>query len=289
MATHGGPEIRRARSPLAALIAGLIMLSCTPGARATYIGGLIGNTRPGGGNANYTINFAVLNPFMGNPNDTWAADRTGMLNVNGAFRPGQGSPALDTNAQYLYLYQVVNNSPMNGPTLKFQLLSLPFDTNSGAITSWGAFLGLGFSDDNGVVNTTNSFGLDNVPFDNPAVINIGVTNPSVAMIGGLGIPPSTDVVRITATMGRFDATWGLTHLAPGEISSVYGFTTNLPPTVFTPRNTGVGGTDNAMPVGWVASPVPAPGALALLAIGSALATPLVPRRRRSGRDRKSWR
>jgi hypothetical protein len=267
MASHSGPAIRRG---LATLAAGLVLLAAASEAKAVYIGGLIGNTRPGVGNANYTINFAVLNPFMGTPNDTWRADPTGMLNVNGMFRPGIGSPALDTTAQYLYLYQVSNNSPAGGPTINFMSLTLPFDQNQRVITSWGFFGGLGFSDNNGVVNAMNSFGLDNVPFGDPAAINIGVTNPAVVMIGALGFPPTTDVVRVSAFMSRFDASWAAPHLALGETSTIFGFTTNAQPTPFTPSNAVVRGSDGSQPFGWVVTPLPEPGALGLLALGSAL-------------------
>jgi hypothetical protein len=236
-------------------------------ASGAFIADLSGNTRLGVGGAMYTVNFGVLTIAGGRAGDTWGADPTGLINVDGTFRAGQGSPALDTNAQFLYLFQVVNNSAAFGPAIDFHTVALNGFDVATTITSWGIFGGLGLSDDLGMVNVNNSFGPDNRPFQDPAPANLGVMNASVIQLFGLGIPPATSIVRLNATMGRFDASWGIAPLAPGQLSTVYGFTTDEPPAL-QGVNTGVRGTDNALPMGQVVAPfVPEPASIALMGIG----------------------
>jgi hypothetical protein len=85
-----------------------------------------------------TVYFMVLDRLEGQPGDTWG---TGIKDFDSTFKPGKGtsrsgSPALDTSARYLYLYQTVNDrgSPSSIQSTSVRLLVPPH-----LITSWGHF------------------------------------------------------------------------------------------------------------------------------------------------------
>src|SRR5262245_62558389 len=109
---------RPARKALPALLTTAILLFAASEGRAAFLMRFSGNSRPGSGGAAgglfATVNFAVLDRANGAVGDTWDADPGNTIQFDTFFRPGQGSGALDTNAQYLYLYQVVNDSAMTG-------------------------------------------------------------------------------------------------------------------------------------------------------------------------------
>jgi hypothetical protein len=99
-----------------------------------------------------TIYFRVFEFTNDNPDGPW---ESGLRNIEQAFVPGQaargrGSDKLDTNARYLYLYQVINDSgrPTQLKNTAIRLLVPPH-----LITSWGHFAlrqgggvrGVGFS------------------------------------------------------------------------------------------------------------------------------------------------
>jgi len=106
-----------------------------------------------------TIYFVVL-ARTGNDGDTWG---TGMAGFDGKFIEGKNyqknfSPALDTPAKYLYLYQVVNDrglppvsevklaagQEMSNMPLPIASASLTISVDPRYITSWGHFRGTGF-------------------------------------------------------------------------------------------------------------------------------------------------
>src|SRR5262249_23215189 len=91
-----------------------------------------------------TIYFMVLDRADGAASDTWG---TGWKDFDAAFRAGMESrhvrsPALDTAARYLYLYQVVNDrkTAKGIHAASVQLLVEPR-----CITSWGHFSGASFA------------------------------------------------------------------------------------------------------------------------------------------------
>jgi hypothetical protein len=90
-----------------------------------------------------TVFFSVLQ-LNGKTGDSW---NSGLPKFNTSFMPGilsdgTSSPALDINARYLYLYQVVNDrrtpTPIGNASVK--LIVEPPD-----VTSWGHFDGVGFA------------------------------------------------------------------------------------------------------------------------------------------------
>jgi hypothetical protein len=106
-----------------------------------------------------TIYFVVLQR-TGDADDTWG---TGMAGFDGKFVEGKNyknnfSPALDTLAQYLYLYQVINDRGLPPVSeVKFaagqEMPNMPLPIGSASltirvdpryITSWGHFRGTGF-------------------------------------------------------------------------------------------------------------------------------------------------
>jgi hypothetical protein len=79
----------------------------------------------------------------GSAEDPWA---TGIANFLTTFQPGidftgGASPALDTRAEFLYLYQVINDRRTNAP---IESIGIKLQVDMRDITSWGYFDGVGF-------------------------------------------------------------------------------------------------------------------------------------------------
>ena len=153
-------ECRRLRLSLASRVLGVafcvLILTLSSEAKAGFIQAFSGNTAPTDGvRVMSTLNFAVLDTTGGAGTDTWG---TGYANFDTAFMPGTGSPkAVDTTAEYLYLYQVTNDWPAgNANYISFTTIPLAVPLND--ITSWGFFAGLGLSDAFGPVTSANFFG-----------------------------------------------------------------------------------------------------------------------------------
>jgi hypothetical protein len=271
MGTQGDDSTTTARrigAGRASALAILALVLPAQVASAGFIPIFLGNSQPTSGSNVYIVNFAVLDQTGGSDGNTWGADPTNQLNFNAQFRAGTDSPALDTTATYLYLYQVVNDSNLDGPSITLQILALFTDLNLKQITSWGFFGGLGLADDMGRVNADNSFGMDRVNRENPAPINLGVKDPSVVKVNG-ALPPSTSLTRMTAAMGLFNAQWA--GIMPTQYSSIFGFTTDLTPGA-PPMDVGVKGSDNTFPLGQVVTVNPEPSGLVLLGLGVALSS-----------------
>jgi hypothetical protein len=202
---------------------------------AAYLKKVVGNTRPHApGGVGSTINFAVLNQAFATYGDSWG---TGHDDFNAAFVPGRdaegySSGALDRRAQYLYLYQIVNDG-QHGVPIKRGAVRLLVDPRN--ITSWGFFRGLGLADDKDgdgfvtPVSYLNTFGLP-APAQQHSPAVIGVNNPIVLSIGGpedTGVDPD-EVFVLPQT---FYAEWkGDRALQVKQRGTLIGFTTDLPPT-----------------------------------------------------------
>ncbi len=147
------------RRSLALLVVALGVSSLTvPSAQADPLPDMMGYTRPGkdgslpppkeqgpivGGvvesGAGVTVYYAVYDRFHGTVMDPW---NTGLKNLTETFVPGKGagpavvSRGLDTEARYLYVYQIVNDSKRQAQVREanFRLLVEPE-----FITSWGHF------------------------------------------------------------------------------------------------------------------------------------------------------
>lgn len=157
-------NVTRARFCRAVFLAGLAAVLLTLPASAQEGGLFAGFTRPGkpaddivAGEIRFasdneevrrtgiggTIYYQVLQ-LKGDENDPWG---TGLKNFADSFKAGIDSngvtsPPLDTQARYLYLYQVVNDRQTQTPisSVAVQLMVELKD-----ITSWGSFTGLGFA------------------------------------------------------------------------------------------------------------------------------------------------
>jgi hypothetical protein len=193
----------------------------TNASSAGFLDSFCGNSRAANpvGSLLLSGNFAVLDRFSGtsSPGDVFG---TGLAEFDNVATLGLGSAAFDTNARYLYLYQTVN-SPMS------TIIGLGGTYGDGkdrfsTITSyahWGLFL----SDNNGILSTSNDFGIDGVPFMPAALPNIGVIAPSVSSDPSAG---ELFAVALDPSPTLFTVLGGLPQ---GSINRLHGYTTNQPP------------------------------------------------------------
>ncbi len=235
-----------------AFLTGLVAAVClaVAPAFASPISAFSGNTQPynSGTTDGATVNFAVYSTAGGTAGDTFG---TGVSNFDSLFTGGSGS--LDTSASYLYVYQTVANAP-SGQNV--------FQNTVGVVaalswvTSYGRFDGTMFSST--VLGT--GAGFSNAPSPastgaSPVILSgqSGLTSPSMS-IGSSSVK----------------ATY-LSDLAYGTSSTLWGFTSNLPPHLGNTAVIEVGGANGTAP-----TTVPEPASLALLA----LAAPALALRRR---------
>jgi hypothetical protein len=220
------PGITVFRRAMFMAIAVCICLATLPlRAEGGFIQAFSGNTAPTDGvRVMSTLNFAVLD-------GSWDTDYNGALVKN--FEAGGKSPiALDTSAEYLYLYQITNDWP-NGNPNEIAHTILPLDVPTHDITSWGEFTGLGFSDFAGPVTSSNFFGNVRVR-GNPAAASTGVTNPSiVALNAGTYVTPGSISVFYSDFRKKavFTANWVGTPIEAQQRSELFGFTTDYSPSM----------------------------------------------------------
>ena len=185
------------KASLLASIASLILLIAPSPASADYILTHSGNSSGATGiGVDGTVSFAVLNTDNGTANDTW---NTGFDVDTAMFTKGTGgggeadSGDLDTDAPFLYLYQFVND----GTNTVLDILGMTLTLNgnlASAVTSWGYWDDLGFSDSDGDVDDGTPFGSVGT-FGNPGAANTPVTDPDVVDIGNAGEFTPTSVVK----------------------------------------------------------------------------------------------
>jgi hypothetical protein len=239
-------------------LCGLICVSVACArADAGFIDGFIGNVRAAttGGGGKVTGNFAVLDRLSGasEPGDAFG---TGMPNFDSLYVAGGGSAQFDTTARYLYLFQW-----MVSPTSTASFGSYFFGGSSARFSSvtshqqWSLFL----ADQDGVVSTTNDFGLDGLPFSETAPANLGVVNAHLMADPASSLLSS--VVNVSFTATTFSGSYS-PLLTPGKASRIVGYTTNLAPGFIT-----VASEPNYAGAAQVVPIVPEPGALLLLVIG----------------------
>jgi len=241
---HSGHASRRFVLP-AVLALGAVL--ATAPARAAFIAADSGNTQPyhtvPGPGVGGTVNFAVFDRTGGTATDPFG---TGISNFTSLFTAASGSSAFDANAQFLYLYQTVNNGPSAG--------AFPISTNSvfvnpTLVTSYGSFTGTKFS--------TTVLGTP-AGFSDPSTGQVP-TSPVVLQSGQSGLTAPTVILGSTSFRALFGP-----ELAAGAQSVLYGYTSNSAP-IFV--NTGLidGGTtaDGRAP----SAAVPEPSAVVLSLIG----------------------
>jgi hypothetical protein len=236
-------------------------------ARAGFLLKFSGNTAPSNGDATGTINFAVLNRDGGTAKDPWMTGSDSITSAM-AFQKGTGSPALDTDAQLLYLFQVTNDVPADSKFFMrevFQTLLTPVNE----ISSWGYWTGLGLSDASGEVTSANFFGTLRA-LGNPASASVGVNKPKVVGLTRATYQDPSNV-KISDALKAMDVT--LRGLPGGGRTSIFGFTTNVGPDFAGDRieSAKVGG-QRVKAAGRAASPsiAPEPPGLLLLLIGGAV-------------------
>jgi hypothetical protein len=210
-----------------------------------------------------TINFTVLDALSGggSANDTWG---TGVANFNTLFVAGGGSGALSTTSRYLYLFQVVNNGPSSA---SFPISTQTTFVNPALVSSFGSFTGATFG-------TTSAPFIQGVPagFGDPSVASVP-SNPAIT--GGVAglIAPGSLILGSTSLKALFT-----TELTSGQSSTIYGFTSNVAPSVFSSAGLIDGGTtaDGRAPTA-----IPEPSSIVLGLIGLPFGLLL---RRRLARD-----
>jgi len=218
-------------------------------ARAAFLTTDSGNTQPyhtvPGPGVGGTVNFTVLDRTGGTAGDVFG---TGIANFDALFVAAAGSGAFDASAQYLYLYQTVNNGPSAG--------SFPISTNTvevtpGFLTSYGTFTGTSFS--------TTVLGAP-AGFNDPSAISTGASPVIVTGQGGLSSPGL--ILGSTSLRALFTP-----ELFAGGKSVLWGYTSNRAPAI---GQTGLidGGTtsNGAVPTA-AGPPVPEPSAVVLSLIG----------------------
>jgi hypothetical protein len=249
----------------------LVALGLTGSADAALIASSSGNTNPGNLGTDATVNFAVLtNDGLAATlaGDTFGTGYSGLGGFDSKFFAGTGSGAFDVLANYLYLFQVVNNGPGSN-AIRDVSVSLLVDPMY--LTSHGRFTGIGFEDNLGLVSATNNFGSDAMVFSNTDPANFGVTAAGGGSIAeDLPLGYYTPFI-ISKGPGNFSATFfvsglGGTSIANGGRSLLFGFTTDL-----SPYSANVGIIDGGSAAnGTTITPVlvPEPASLAIWGLGA---------------------
>jgi hypothetical protein len=215
-----------------AVLTGLGLLCLTPAGRAEVLA--FGNTRyrhtevVNGLSVTIdgTLNAAVFKR-QSNTGDIWGTGASSL--ASGDFTPGvspgAGSPALDTHAQYLYVYQLVNDG---GSAQTVGSVGLTVKQ----ATSWGSFQSLTFNDDQGQVNNTNPLGTNGGAYDNTFR-----SGGSGAVTVGAATPPGIAVNQVELKdngagpgFDSFRAVWSINGAVDlNGRSALFAFTSDAAP------------------------------------------------------------
>jgi PEP-CTERM motif-containing protein len=261
----------------AGLLACIAFLSQPAHAEAGFIGGFVGNTLMTNGTTSGIVDFAVYQ------NDgTMGGNWTLQLGISGVATDGFGS-GIDTTAQYVYFYEVVNVGSTKYGDLFVNSYSNPY-------SSGGWLLGKVFNEavDGAVGPATNRYlgtiptGPDSSgihPSANDGVLSTPLTSSFISdgstvrplainTLGGGGVPADFAWVNFPLA--------GTTQLSPAQYSPVLFLTSNTAPTYASGGLQSTSGTASA----GIPSEAPEPGTLAIWGLG--LATfGIVSARRRS--------
>jgi hypothetical protein len=197
----------------------LVIIVCNVGpARAEILPHLSGNHRARAESsstplADESVSFAVFRR-SGVAGDVFG---TGLSNFDSLFSRGSGSPAFDTTAEYLYLYQAVNDGV---GTANFSRIEFP----AAQVTSWGT-LNRRLADNDGVVRVDNPFGSNSASFQPAAPASLGVSGGLVSTDSAQLVPTSTSY-----TGGQIVSTH---NLGVNATLSIFGFTSDRPPRLVT--------------------------------------------------------
>jgi len=197
------------RPAILAIACTLGALACPNLSRADFLSAFTGNTEmtdlPQGarGKAQGNVSFAVFNNTSGG---SWVTAVDKALGLTGAAAlqangPLAGGPAVDLNATYVYMYEVVNLSgntiggtKLTGPTIEHLKVCLTDYSSAGYLTTTGgtsvAFKDSAASDPaNAGKNVEGNMGTNNYALGkNPTADTTGADVPSVT---GVAMPTAT--------------------------------------------------------------------------------------------------
>jgi hypothetical protein len=188
------------------------------------------------------VNFAVFDHAGNSAGDSFG---TGVANFDSLFTAGTSSPAFDTSASYLYLYQTVANG--NTSTGVFQNT---VGVTSNRVTSFGSFTGTEFSTT--VLGTPAGFA-------NPSPASTPATATILAGQSGLTAPGS-----LTDGSSSVSAIF-FSEVPFGGASILWGYTSNTPPAI---GNTAILETTGANGAAATALPEPGAACAVMLALGA---------------------
>ena len=199
-----------------------VALIVTGGASAGPIALLSGHHRAGMDqniSADASFSFAVFER-QATPGDVYGTGFAGFDNL--FFNRGAGSPAFDTSAKYLYLYQYVNDGPGS------DAISQGLGFTAGDLTSWGYWL-LGLADSDGAVHVGNPLGTNQSNFSLAAPAVLAANGVQVADTLS-AVPGSPD--RRPNFMSYENGTLSVGfNLEAGNRLSIFGYTSDSPPVV----------------------------------------------------------
>ena len=265
-----------------ALAVGLLALGAL-NAQAGLVTDFAGNTQPVFTNAVGSptgvagfINFAVFNTAGGTPGDSFGTGVTVPGTTANAILSAAG---FDTNAAFLYLFQVTNRltNPLTGGTAP-PISTSTVHVTSGSVDGFGSLAGIGAA-----FNGTPLKGGDP-----------GVTFGSPAPAGNQSFPPTTGVSGASASFTTTLTTASVTletptslfaNFAPdgtilaGGQSDIWGYTSNLPPA----STTGSLQDDGTSAVGTIPGTVPEPSSIVMIASAAVSVGAVLLLRRRAKR------
>jgi hypothetical protein len=264
---RGGKTVVNRIRTLGTLLAVVLLVAGVVGqAQGAILPGWIGNTLPAtttGVGVDGHIHFMVFDRTGGSGNDPW---NTTITNLTSTFT------WLDATADYLYLFQVVNDGT-NTQLIK-SAAAPALD-----LTSQGSLSGLGFKYDGSAVGVGVYLGNSATAGNPSAAVTGDASKGDVDTVSGL-ITPS----GVFFTGSGISASFGTNQLAIGKASSLFGYTSNLGPDWGFGSLTSTVAANGELPSAMVAIPEPASLAIwALIAAGGAVAVS----RKRRGRWTKA--
>lgn len=166
-----------------------------------------------------SLSFAVFKQD-GTPGDVFG---TGLPGFDSNFRKTVGAPDFDTTAEYLYLYQYVNDGSSEDISRHMSLRTSP-------VTSWGWWIHR-LADDEGPVGPNNPFGRNTLSFEAAAPAVLGVVGGHVSPV-----QPTREPSPLSYGPDPYFPNSYIVEskhkLLSSNTLSIVGFTSNRPPEIF---------------------------------------------------------
>ena len=254
----------------------LAMLAATAPSRADLIGDYSGNTHPQLSpqpGVDSIINFAVFDRTGGTTGDSFGIGLAGIDTVlsNAGFVIGNAAAS-----PYLWLFQIAN-APTSGTTD----VSILFGAPGSVVTSTGILPSqYSLNDSGGAVTFSNPFGTA-AAAGNPSGDSTNPTGGPAWIVSGQNNtkqPTSLDLFP-----SALDAIFSNPGLQPGEVSSIYGFSSTEGPSSFSLAHVaGATGASGTSADGYTPSAVPEPASFVLVSMGLiACGVPFLRRRKQT--------